>query len=223
MKQSDQLVLKQRGGAVVFLESEEDFQIVAKRWFFDEGQYLLFQPADTCEPGPGGGGCKAVIDLVKQARANGISAFGIVDRDVLLNDHNWLLWWQDQDAAFSCARPYGDHIRVLLRWELENYLLDPDALATITNDANMTSTHTPHSATASCLECASELKDRTAATVSAIAAKLIPPAAGFGCDNPHLRGEDLTAALHRSLTKKGLTNVPAAIASARQQIDHFDA
>jgi hypothetical protein len=67
MKQSDQLVLKQRGGVVVFLESEEDFQIIAKRWFFDEGQDVLFQPADTYKPGPGGGGCKAVIDLVAQA------------------------------------------------------------------------------------------------------------------------------------------------------------
>jgi hypothetical protein len=222
MKQSDQLVLKQRGGVVVFLESEEDFQIIAKRWFFDEGQDVLFQPADTYKPGPGGGGCKAVIDLVAQARACGISAFGLVDRDVLLNDHNWPLWWQDQDAAFIAVRPYGDHIRILLRWELENYLLDPDAMATVTNDAKMTSTHTAHSVGTSCLGCANELKDRSAATVSAIAERLTPPAAGFGC-NPPLQGAALMVALHSALSKQGMANPQTAIANERQRIDQFDA
>lgn len=223
LKQPDKLVLKQRGGAVVFLESEEDFQIVAKRWFFDEGQDIWFQPADTYQQGPGGGGCKAVIDLVAQARGDGITAFGLVDRDVLLSDHDWPLWWQEQDQVLQAARPYGDHVRVLLRWELENYLLDPDAMATVTNDAGMTSTHTPLSATISCLNCADELKDRSAATVAAITAKLTPPAVGFGCSNPHLQGTALTTALHQSLAKQGMTNAESAIANERQRIDQFDA
>lgn len=222
MKQSDQLVLKQRGGAVVFLESEEDFQIVAKRWFFDEGQEVFFQPADTCEQGSGGGGCKAVIDLVAQARANGISAFGLVDRDVLLNDHNWPLWWQDRDPEFLSERPYGEHIRVLLRWELENYLLDPDAMATVANDARMTSTHTAVSTTAFCLNCADELKDRSAATVTAIAANVPSPAVGFGC-NPMRHGAALTDELQQFLLKQGATNAAAALVEHRQSIDRFDA
>jgi hypothetical protein len=107
LKQTDKLRLKQRGGVVVFLESGEDFEIVHKRWFFDEGQDIWFQPADGYEPGTGGGGCKAVIALVAEARAYGINAFGLVDRDVLLSDQNWPLWWQEQDDLFLSERPYG--------------------------------------------------------------------------------------------------------------------
>ena len=154
LKQTDKLVLKQRGGVVVFLESGEDFEIVHKRWFFNEGQDIWFQPADGYELGTGGGGCKAVIVLVTEAKAYGINAFGLVDRDVLLSDQNWPLWWQEHDQIFLSARPYGDHIRVLLRWELENYLLEPDAMSIEANDERMTSTHTAASILTSCLECA---------------------------------------------------------------------
>jgi hypothetical protein len=222
MKQSDQLVLKQRGGAVVFLESEDDLQIIAKRWFFDEGQDVFFQPADACQPGLGGGGCRAVIDLVAQARGNGISAFGIVDRDVLLNDNNWSLWWQDQDKLFLDARPYGDHIRILLRWELENYLLDLNAMAIEANDAGMTSSHTADSILSMCLECSGELKDKSAATVAAKANNLSKIADAFGC-NPHLKGASLTNALQQNLVNKGLGNATQELAAPRAQIDEFDA
>ena len=58
-----------------------------------------------------------MIDLVKGARSDGVRAFGIVDRDVLLNDQDWPLWWEHQDHVFLAARPYGNHIRVLLRWD----------------------------------------------------------------------------------------------------------
>lgn len=76
----DRLVLKQRGGAVVFLESEDDFQIIAEHWFFNEGENILFKSADPYEKGAGGGGCKAVIDLVEMYRGDGIEACGRVDR-----------------------------------------------------------------------------------------------------------------------------------------------
>ncbi len=221
LKQPDKLALKQRGGAVVFLESEEDFQIVAKRWFFDEGEDVYFQPADTYEQGPGGGGCKAVIDLVVQARADGIKAFGLVDRDVLLSDQQWDLWWQEQDPDFLVARPYGEHIRVLLRWELENYLLDPDAMAAATNDASMTSAHTGQSIAASCLIYAEELIDKSAAAVAATAANCTPPAAGFGC-NPMTTGTALSAALLQHINGQTVADVSAEFSVHRQRISAFD-
>ena len=31
----DDLLLEQRGGKVVYLEAEDDYQIIAERWFFD--------------------------------------------------------------------------------------------------------------------------------------------------------------------------------------------
>lgn len=221
LKQTDLLALTQRGGAVVFLESEEDFQIVGMRWFFDEGQDVMFRAADSYEPGTGGGGCRAVIDLVTQARGVGIQAFGLVDRDVLLSDHHWQLWWESQDDVFLTARPYGTYIRVLLRWELENYLLDPESMAIEANDETLSSAHTADSVLAPCLECADELKNRTAAAVAAKSANVAPPAPGFGC-NPLLHGVALTTALQVHLTNSGLANAATAIATERQQIDLFD-
>ena len=73
VKTPERLLWKQRGGVVVFLESEDDYEIIAKRWFFDEGADLLFEPADRHEPDTGGGGCEAVIALVAGARADGKS------------------------------------------------------------------------------------------------------------------------------------------------------
>lgn len=222
LKQTDKLVFKQRGGVVVFLESGEDFEIVHKRWFFNEGQDIWFQPADGYELGTGGGGCKAVIGLVAEARAYGINAFGLVDRDVLLSDQNWPLWWQEHDQSFLSARPYGDHIRVLLRWELENYLLDPDAMRIEANDEKMTSKHTAESILTSCLECANEMKDRAAANVAARAANLPALATGFGC-NPLQGGAELTSALLKTLSKQGLCGAADAMTAARHRIDQFDA
>ena len=49
LEQTDRLVLKQRGGSVVFLESNDDFEIIAQRWFFNEGEDIWFQPADSYE------------------------------------------------------------------------------------------------------------------------------------------------------------------------------
>lgn len=221
LKQTDKLVLKQRGGTVVFLESNDDFEIIAQRWFFNEGEDIWFQPADSYEKGAGGGGCSAVIDLVDGARSDGIRAFGIVDRDVLLNDQDWLLWWEHQDDVFLAARPYGNHIRVLLRWELENYLLDPGAMSTVANDAGMTSRHSSVTVVTSCLECAEELKDRTAASVAARAENVSPPATAYGC-NPLLCGVHLAAGLELYLTNKGVSDAGKVMQDARAKIDRFD-
>ncbi len=221
LEQTDRLVLKQRGGSVVFLESNDDFEIIAHRWFFNEGEDIWFQPADSYEKGTGGGGCRAVIDLVKGARSDGVRAFGIVDRDVLLNDQDWPLWWEHQDHVFLAARPYGNHIRVLLRWELENYLLDPGAMSTVANDAGMTSRHSIETVVTSCLECADELKDRTAVTVAARVENVSPPAPAYGC-NPLLCGIQLAAGLELHLTNKGVNEADQAMQDARANIDRFD-
>ena len=221
IKQADKLVLRQRGGRVVFLESDADLQIIAERWFFDQGEDIDFRAADAEETAQGGGGCKAVIDLVADTRKDGIKAFGLIDRDVLLTDKNWPLWTEIQDAKFVAARPYGKHIRVLLRWELENYLLDPNAMADVINDATMSSTHGAESVAMACLGCADELKDKSAAVVVAVAAGKRPPAPGFGC-NPAQTGAALNAALQEHLAKQTIPNAPADLARTRQAIDAFD-
>jgi len=67
---------------VVYLESTVDYQILGERWFFDEGEWLEFKPADQYSSS---GGCTQVISLVEKDRTLGTEAFGIVDRDVVLN------------------------------------------------------------------------------------------------------------------------------------------
>jgi hypothetical protein len=44
--------------AVIYLESEEDLQIIKERWFFDEGKYIEFKSVDSGQ----GGGCTQVIN-----------------------------------------------------------------------------------------------------------------------------------------------------------------
>lgn len=43
---------KYSGRVIVYLESEEDFQIFQERWFYDEGEFPEFRSADQ---GIGGG------------------------------------------------------------------------------------------------------------------------------------------------------------------------
>lgn len=105
----------------VFLESEEDWLIVADRWFFDVGDKIRFEHADD----GAGGGARRVVDKVNAKRAQSEIAFGIVDRDAVKASHP-NVWWDDNDERFKAAKPLGSSIRVLTRWEIENYLLDPE-------------------------------------------------------------------------------------------------
>ncbi|HIE02422.1 MAG TPA: DUF4435 domain-containing protein [Thiotrichaceae bacterium] len=116
--------------AVVYLESEEDLQIMKERWFFDEGKEIEFKSVDSGE----GGGCTQVINRVKSERDKGMSAFGIVDRDILMKKEKWDLWWEIDDQKFKQAKPFGDYIFVLRRWEIENYLLSPEELEIVLSD-----------------------------------------------------------------------------------------
>ena len=219
VKTPERLLWKQRGGVVVFLESEDDYEIIAKRWFFDEGADLLFEPADRHEPDTGGGGCEAVIALVAGARADGVAAFGLVDRDLLLGRHDWALWWQKADEVFLATRPHGGNIRVLLRWELENYLLDP--MAEVANDHVLTSSHTGDTMVDACLACADELKDKSAATVVAKTAHQRSPKPGFGC-TPLKRGSQLKDDLVGHLTTLGIPDPGPALDQERLKIEGFD-
>ncbi len=115
---------------VVYLESEEDLQIIKERWFFDEGKKIEFKSVDSGE----GGGCTQVINRVETERNKGITAFGIVVRDTLMIEEKWDLWWEIDDQQFKQAKPFGDYILVLRRWEVENYLLSPEELETVLSD-----------------------------------------------------------------------------------------
>lgn len=118
---------KYEGGVMVILESEEDVRILSDHWFAGYQDKIRFKSAE--DGTRGGGGCKAVIRKVKHARDLQLPAFGIVDRDTLLSNGKSDIFWEADDLAFHGAKPYGDEIHVLRRWELENYLLKPEAFS----------------------------------------------------------------------------------------------
>lgn len=120
------------GKCRVCVESSEDRDVLEK-WFSDRLGDIDFMAADDVRQG--GGGCSAVCAKVEYCRQARVPAVGIVDRDALFTDRNWAVLWQTDDTAFRTAMPYGPHVHVLLRWELENYLLAPQALAQVIKDA----------------------------------------------------------------------------------------
>lgn len=109
---------------VVFVESEDDVQILAERWFNDRGEWVEFQ---SCDEGFGGG-CSRVIHRVREARSKRIDAFGVVDRDALAADHQWDLFFQTDPKRFAEEAPFGKWVIVLGCWEIENYLLHPEVI-----------------------------------------------------------------------------------------------
>ncbi|MBK1716522.1 hypothetical protein CKO27_02450 [Thiocystis violacea] len=105
----------------VYLESEEDVQILAERWFNDRGAKVEFQAAGDDL----GGGCNRVIAQVDKDVENGIDAVGILDRDSLAARSHWDAFFDAADASCSNRSPFGERIYVLRCWEIENYLLHP--------------------------------------------------------------------------------------------------
>lgn len=146
---------------VVYLESEEDLQIIKERWFFDEGKKIEFKSVDTGQ----GGGCLQVIQQVNKERKKGITAFGIVDRDILMQQKEWDLWWKADDQQFEQAKPFGDYILVLRRWELENYLLSPEELEIVLSDKEFRSARNINLVLENLLEEAENLKVLSAAMI----------------------------------------------------------
>lgn len=113
----------------IYLESGDD-QAIFKRWFFDEGEHLEFV---SCNEGDGGG-CTRVVGNVHKDRESGITSFGIVDRDALMQQQEWEVFWEDNDSVYTEKRPLGDYVHPLCRWEIENYVLDFDAFHSLLRD-----------------------------------------------------------------------------------------
>ncbi|MDM8515026.1 hypothetical protein QUF76_02415 [Desulfobacterales bacterium HSG16] len=146
---------------IVYLESEEDCLIINDRWFFDQGEMIDFRSVDEGE----GGGANEVIKRVKQDKDAGHIVFGIVDRDVLMREGCWDLWWEADDQKFNQARPFGESIRILKRWELENYLLVPDILEEVMADRDGRTKQFPDAVNFFLNDLAEEIKVLSAASI----------------------------------------------------------
>lgn len=118
---SDDVLARQKGKPVIFLEGETDHRIFSEYWFVDQLDQIEFKLAEN------GQGCSSVLKAVANERRGGVAAFGLVDRDKLMAESDLTLLLEPDDAKFEAAQPYP-HIKVALRWELENYLIDPAIL-----------------------------------------------------------------------------------------------
>ncbi len=146
---------------VVYLESEADVLILRDRWFFDVGERLEFASVDV----EGSGGCTKVVNQVHSDREAGIEAFGIVDRDALLRENRWDLFFETDDVIFDAERPYGAWVTVLRRWEIENYLLVPEAVNDYLSDSTDGRLRSVAATTEQMLDCAESLIPQIAANV----------------------------------------------------------
>jgi len=123
------------GATTVYLESSDDEYLIGIKWFSRLKDRINFVSVSGSEK-KGDGGCQIVRQRVEEALAQGVTAYGIVDRDILLADPDFQdsLWWEVDDTVFAAANPYGETVFVLRRWELENYLLRPEALEQLHKD-----------------------------------------------------------------------------------------
>ncbi|WP_333874744.1 hypothetical protein [Methylobacter sp.] len=128
------IVPESTDGIKIYLESTDD-QYILRNWFstFNFYDKLSFESVSETR---GDGGCRLVLKKVENSQ---LKAFGIVDRDILLADPNFKnsLWWEIDDEVFLSQKPYGEKIFVLPRWELENYLFHPQALASLVADKRL--------------------------------------------------------------------------------------
>ena len=106
---------------LVYLESETDVRILARRFFFDMAERIEFMGADRHYDS---GGCTQVLRAVKDDQNNGLNSYGILDRDSLMRENKWDCLWQTDDEKYKAQQPFGDKCHALCRWEIENYLID---------------------------------------------------------------------------------------------------
>jgi hypothetical protein len=116
----------------IYLESDDDVQILAERWFSDRAERVEFLPAGDGESGSGG--CTRVVGRVTEDREASIDAYGIVDRDSLAREGWWMEFLEADDAEFDASKPFGEHVIVLRCWEIENYLLHPEVIEEFLSD-----------------------------------------------------------------------------------------
>lgn len=114
------------GVPVIYVESEEDRYVYGECWF--KGHLSRLEFLSVSDRPEGNSGCNAVIEAVQGETSSGNASWGIVDRDAVMSQELWDLVHETDDACFDGSRPFGPHIKVLRRWEVESYLVDGELL-----------------------------------------------------------------------------------------------
>lgn len=119
---TNQLKSRYRDKVEVYVEGRDDISVYKNYWFAkltDRVSFISAQDGAIAIPG-----CTGVERNVLAQREVGIDAYGLIDRDAVEdidhanepNDKSYI------DGNFS-NNPY---VYYTVRWELENYLIDPD-------------------------------------------------------------------------------------------------
>lgn len=205
------------GGTKVFLESAEDVRIFSDHWFSHKQDKLRFVSAEG-DQSSGGGGCQAVISKVHEAQSQDIKAYGIVDRDMLLSDQNFDLFWETDDTKFHAAQPYGDAIHVLRRWELENYLLHPTAFSEEVS-RRVSRSPAPIISAQTFMDQSDDMIKLTALTTISVAHGKTSPQSGFGSQ---FSGVDLDREIKQHLGKQ-MNNHPNRDCDYKEDVKRINA
>lgn len=208
---------KYEGGIKVFLESAEDVRIFSEHWSSDKQDKLRFVSAEGEQSG--GGGCGVVISKVTEANNQNIEAYGIVDRDVLLSDGKLDLFWETDDAKFYSEKPYGETIHVLHRWELENYLLQPEAFD-YEISRRISRSPAPAITAETFLAQVDDIVQVTALTTYSVANARKSPSPAFGTNIPS--GSDLSQEIDKFLKKQAPASTCSDISDDAEKIWSFD-
>lgn len=191
-------------GKIVFMESTDDVFIV-KKWFSRLLDKIQFESVSGKKEN---GGCKQVISKVNEED----HYYGIVDRDALLNyinDHE-STWWETDDHLFYAEKPFGEKVFVLNRWEMENYLLNPAAIA------QRIENHTMGALKLS----ASDLADKIIAEIDNFIAVTVLASLGRGDRKDQYAMQDSGAALWKKITTD-VGSRSAEIDDHKQKVNDF--
>lgn len=108
----------------IYVEGKDDSALFRNFWFGDLVDRVDFIEAEN---GPvNHSGCEGVRRNVAAQRQRGILAFGLIDRDALLDTQ--LANETDDSTYLSRTASQYSHLHYTLLWEIENYLIDPEAL-----------------------------------------------------------------------------------------------
>lgn len=115
---------KFRDAAIIYVEGESDVDILKKLFPDLEGKIDFRLPIE----GSVTGGCESVRNRVKAERENNTNIYGVLDRDFFFRHKEWGIFFEADDEKYLAASQQDDGVWVLCRWEIENYVLEFDAL-----------------------------------------------------------------------------------------------
>lgn len=117
-----QLKSRYRKKIEIYLEGVDDLGIYQNIWFGHLTDRIMFRLAeDGAIPVSG---CSGVEKNVVAQRLAGVEAYGIVDRDAVAA---WAISCDPDDTRFVAVNfESNPYLYYTIRWELENYLVDPE-------------------------------------------------------------------------------------------------